>query len=358
MKDFLESLGVVHRTIAPTNSRGNALVERCILKLQNSSRVHQPTDADIPVFLASTLYALNFGLRPDSKYSPAQIFFSRTTPSLAQLPILSKTKKSTLSPSVRRLHDEAIEIRENVMSRMKEKRENIKEQPKYKLKIGDLVRIKMLVLRNQTKKLFRPYSFKKWRIIKVNRHTQTCLLQEVVSDPRSQPARLIRAFRFLKRIKSATKKELEKESNDWFNVVEPESNNPKTSEELPISERDVVPKENEVLKKEVPIESGSNDLTNWSSPGKDLVEINRGQYHDGDKGPRLTDNKEDSVVTSTDVIDSQRPVMKENDKSQHDKKDQTPHDVTNRDDANVIKEINDKEKRPTHSYFLRPRKKK
>ena len=85
------------------------------------------------------------------------------------------------------------------------------DQPTFRK--SDHVRIKN-VMQKQHKKLFHPWSDIVFKIIKINAHCKTALLQEVCEDQRKQPIRLIRAFRFLKRVHRPKDAELDAEEND------------------------------------------------------------------------------------------------------------------------------------------------
>ena len=213
---MFEALGIVLRTIAPGNSRGNSIAERAIQKIQVKSRLLQPRLDELRFFLEAQIYSLNFTLNDKDKFTPAQLFFCRTSPLLANLPVLSQSKRDSLSSGVRRLFDEAIEIRNHVMEKARIRRKQLAGTKNvYNLRKGDLVRIKLLQLRNQPKKLFRPFTMSKYRILKINHHNQTALLQEVCSDKVKQPARVLRAFRFLQKIRCADDEALRQEDDDY-----------------------------------------------------------------------------------------------------------------------------------------------
>ena len=192
MSSLCETFGVVHSRSAPFNSRGNSLVERAIGEIQLWYRQHQPAENELVDFLPICCFLINTRVREGDKYSPFEKFFARETGWGFKLPDLSVLRRGNLSSKLRQFYDHVDQVRSLEVAKIRRKRENLKNETRQSpLKKGDKVRIRSYRRPGIAKKLFRPWSYDLYRVIKVFFHTGSLLLQKIVEDPREQPIRRI-----------------------------------------------------------------------------------------------------------------------------------------------------------------------
>ena len=196
-------LGINHRCSTPYNSRGNSLCELAIRRLQEQTRIYQPTEETLKNYLNVLTFKLNTEIRPGNKYSSFQKLFHREMSWIRQIPDLSKTKKMTLNEDLRRLYNDAEEIRNNVLREITNKRSAKKIDGNFKSfsKNGDLMRIKKLPRVNEKKKTFHPFSDEIYEVRKLNKFTNTALLREKNDDKTIQPKFVKMHVRFLSRLR-------------------------------------------------------------------------------------------------------------------------------------------------------------
>ena len=109
----------------------------------------------------------------------------------------------TLNEDLRRLYNDAEEIRNNVLREITNKRSALKIDEKFKnfIKNGDLVRIKKLQKVNEKKKTFHPFSDEIYEVRELNKFTNTALLREKNDDKTIQPKFVKMHVRFLSRLR-------------------------------------------------------------------------------------------------------------------------------------------------------------
>ena len=210
----LETLGIVVRKGSPYNSRSNANAERSILKFQNHCRIVKPSFEELDTFIQIATYRINFDPTGNGALSPAQKFFSRSDPTHGGLPSISQNRRNSLSANVKQFLDQALEIRNTVIENNRRARQlfaNGADEPSFKK--NDRVRVKNY-MKSEHKKTFNPWTTATFKVIKVNPHCKTALLQEECEDSRRQPARILRSFRFIKKVHFPNKSEVEAEEDD------------------------------------------------------------------------------------------------------------------------------------------------
>ena len=201
--DLYEALGILHRTSTPYNSRGNSLCELAIRRIQEQTRIYQPTNNELYSFLNIITFKLNTEKRVNKKYSAFEALFHREMSWMRQIPDLSNSKRKNLSQEFSLLFNEAEKIRNTILSEIDSRRDMKSIEAKFKkfIKKGDLVRVKKLQKVNEKKKTFHPFSDEIYKVIDINRFTNTGLLQEVVKDTTYQPKMMKAHLRFLSRLR-------------------------------------------------------------------------------------------------------------------------------------------------------------
>ena len=171
--------------------------------MQEQTRIYQPTEETLKNYLNVLTFKLNTEIRPGNKYSSFQKLFHREMSWIRQIPDLSKTKKMTLNEDLRRLYNDAEEIRNNVLLEITNKRSARKIDENFKnfIKNGDLVRIKKLQKVNEKKKTFHPFSDEIYEVRELNKFTNTALLREKNDDKTIQPKFVKMHVRFLSRLR-------------------------------------------------------------------------------------------------------------------------------------------------------------
>ena len=201
MDEFLSIFGILHKTSSVFNSRGNAIAEASIKRLQNKLRIYQPNEQELPRFLNVITFLLNTENQSQRMYTPFKSVFHRETSWTRQIPDLSETKKKTFPESMKLMFEEAKKIQDQILNDIAERRAktSLKTQ-KIRFMENDLVRIKKLQKVGQRKKTFKPFSEEIFRIIKIDRFTKVCVLREIVNDEIFQPKTLKIHCRFLTKV--------------------------------------------------------------------------------------------------------------------------------------------------------------
>ena len=204
MIEFYDSLGIRVSNSSVANSRGNALAEFQVNRLQQKSRIFLDDLSDIGIFLQVASFLVNNEPRKDRRgLSNFEIMFGRMRAWPLQLPTLSQAKRQRIDNKLGKFIDHANSVREELINVLEEKRVQLSartEAQKPSLKVGDHVRCKRWQMVGQLKKLFRPFTSEVFVVKSFNRHTGVAELQQTEIKANARPISFKRHCRFLSKI--------------------------------------------------------------------------------------------------------------------------------------------------------------
>ena len=203
-QELFEIFNCVHRTISPSNSRGNGKIEGVIGRIQTQLRLLQPEKGDIneiKMALSLAVFGINTKIAKHSKFSAFEIQFKVPSAYIRQMPSLSESKIKSLNVHMRKAYLRAENIRDDIMKAKLlnlEKLEAANKNGTTVFRKGDLVKIRKIQGPGELKKLHRPYSNRNYEILRVLQHCNSLLLQEKCSSERIRPLRLRVHMRYCK----------------------------------------------------------------------------------------------------------------------------------------------------------------
>ena len=203
IREFMELFGILHTTIIPTNSRGNAIAENSIMRIQTELRVVQPSPdgSDLEDAMALACFTINSRCKQKSKYTPFELVFHRTPEWVKQCPKISNSKKSSYDEYLKSVVKVAETMRSEVMrnkfNELKALESEI-DEPNRIFKKGGIVKVRQVQRPGTLKKLFRPFSAKNYRIIRVLPFANSLLLEEINDLTSMRPIRIRQHMRFCK----------------------------------------------------------------------------------------------------------------------------------------------------------------
>ena len=212
--NFLESLGILISRSSAYNSMGNSQAESKIRMVQNYLRIYTPGVDALKECLSLIQFKLNNEPYEKRSYSPFEYFFARSL-KVRSLPDITKTVARSLTTFEKRLFDEAVTIRDARQTELEKRRSKLRGQLcKYTINVNDQVRIRTSTLTKLEKKYKRPFSEKKYKVVKVNRFNNTAVLQQCCEDQRVHPERVTRHLRFLSKIQAPKNDQIQAEESD------------------------------------------------------------------------------------------------------------------------------------------------
>ena len=210
-EELFDIFNCVHRTISPSNSRGNGKIEGVIGRIQTQLRLLQPEKGnlvDLKMALGLAVFEMNTKMGKNSKYSAFEIQFKISSTYIRQMPTLSETKLNSLNTHMRKAYLKAEGIRENIMrgkllNLEKLEAANLNATTVYQK--GDLVKIRKVQGPGELKKLHRPFSNRNYEILRVLTYCNSLLIQEVGHSVRVRPVRLRVHMRYCKKVQDREK---------------------------------------------------------------------------------------------------------------------------------------------------------
>ena len=207
VSELFEMFNIHHSTISPSNSRANK-AERAILAVQTQLRALQPEQDNVDDFrlaLALAVFLINTRIPKGEKYSAYEKFFKESNEFMQQLPDLSVKKQESLNNQMRNAFLKTCEIRNSILEQKSEDLRNLESSigcHSGLFQKGDLVKIKQVQKPGQIKKLFKPYSEKNYRVVKVLPSCNSLSIEEVNDNMRIRPNRTRVHMRRVKKVKS------------------------------------------------------------------------------------------------------------------------------------------------------------
>ena len=203
-QELFDIFNCVHRTISPSNSRGNGKIEGVIGRIQTQLRLLQPDKNDIndlKMAMGLAVFEMNTKIGKNSKYSAFEIQFKVPSTYVRQMPSLSESKIKSLNVHMRNAYNKAESIKEDILKTKLlylEKLEAANKNTTTVFHKGDVVKIRKIQGPGELKKLHRPFSNKNYEILKVLPHCNSLLLQEKIQSDRIRPLRLRIHMRYCK----------------------------------------------------------------------------------------------------------------------------------------------------------------
>ena len=79
--ELLKIFGILHATMNPMNSRGNAIAQNCMMQIKNEIRIIQPNaDAsDLEKVMDLAFLTINSRYKRNAKYTPFEMVYEKTS---------------------------------------------------------------------------------------------------------------------------------------------------------------------------------------------------------------------------------------------------------------------------------------
>lgn len=243
MKQFYENLGIYVSNSTAYNSRANTKSEFGINRLSSRLRIFGADNGNLSLNLYIITHKLNLEKRAGRRHSAFEIMFARGSSWVAQLPELSRASYYAQDKSLKMLFDSANEIRKEILEAMEKRRKNLNmEQEQPKLLKDDYVRIKKMKV-DTIKKEFRPFTDTTWKVVSVNRFTNTCILKEITEQGYQPRIRKVHK-RFLRKVRAPINTQ-----NDDFELALPEYDTLKDNLGDQSNSTDIEEKNKDMMKK-------------------------------------------------------------------------------------------------------------
>ena len=117
-----------------------------------------------------------------------------------QIPSVSQSRLNSMQSSMREAYRKMSKVRDEIVRERVEKAAEIESTVVPKYKKGDWIRVKVDQPVNSCKKRARPWSEKKYKVIKVLPYVNSLLVEEESCDPKVRPSRSRVHMRFAKKV--------------------------------------------------------------------------------------------------------------------------------------------------------------